>query len=320
MEKILAQKLLSEATNFMAEGNYISALPKLALYNGIKPYNPIPLIYMGRCHLALNNLQTAKTYLSEAMERDPSNPDIAQLITVVDDRIERESLNGVIFQAKKILSNFTPEKSKEATDALKTILQKDPGNVWAKEKLSELGLLTSKSAEAENQKSVDKEGFKFKEKASKAISVISPTVLKYTIIILLIITIIFIPILRKKTVGRNYPLQGNINLIPILDIVSLINSNLKSGYLLVTTEKNKGEVFFEKGEIIHARYKADDGTSAFHKIMAIQSGRYVFNNHLPRVKQTIREPLSLLLLSMKSRNELFPSEEDNSASYSKTPV
>ena len=126
--------------------------------------------------------------------------------------------------------------------------------------------------------------------------------------------------LRKKAGGKNYPLQGNINLIPILDIVSLINSNLKSGYLIVITEKNKGEIFFEKGEIIHARYKADYGTSAFHKIMAAQSGRYLFNNHLPRVKQTIREPLSLLMLSMKPRNELFPAEKDNSAPYSKIPV
>ncbi|MCD6379219.1 tetratricopeptide repeat protein, partial [bacterium] len=184
MEKILVQKLLSEATDFMTEGNYTSALPKLALYNGIKPNDPVPLIYMARCHLALNNLQTAKTYLSEAIERDPSNPDIANLLTAVENRIERESLNRVILQAKKILSDFTPARSKEATDALKTILQKDPGNIWAKEKLSELGLLTSKSAEAENQKNGDKERFKFKEKVTKTTNAISSTVLKYTIIIL----------------------------------------------------------------------------------------------------------------------------------------
>lgn len=322
MERILVQKLLSEATNFMTDGNYTSALPKLALYHGIKPYDPIPLIYMGRCHLALNNSKTAKQYLTEAMERDPSNSEIAHLLSAVDNRIERESLNEVILQAKKILSNFTTAKNKEATNALQAILQKDPGNAWAKEKLSELDLLTSKSTETENQKDGKKntEGFKLKEKTSEAINILPAAVLKYTIIALLIITIILLSILKRNSAVKNYPLQGTINLIPILDIVSLINSNLKNGHLLIITEKSKGEVFFEKGEIIHARYKADDGTTAFHKIMAIQSGKYIFYNHLPKVKQTIQEPLSLLLLSMKPRNKLFPAEKSKSMTSSRIPV
>jgi len=322
MERILVQKLLSEATNFMTEGNYTSALPKLALYHGIKPFDHIPLIYMGRCHLALNNSKTAKQYFTEAMERDPSNSEIAHLLSTVDNRIEKESLDEVILQAKMILSNFTTARNKEATNALKAILQKDPGNAWAKEKLSELNLLASKSTEQENPREVKKniEGLKLKEKTSKAINVLPAAALKYTIIVLLIITIILLSVLKNRSTGKNHPLQGTINLIPILDIVSLINSNLKNGHLLVITAKGKGEVFFEKGEIIHARYKADDGTTAFHKIMGIQSGRYIFYDHLPKVRQTIQEPLSLLLLSMKPRNELFTAGKNKPAASSKVPV
>ena len=65
------------------------------------------------------------------------------------------------------------------------------------------------------------------------------------------------------------------------------------------TQKQAG---FEKGEIIHARLKSWDGKSAFHKIMALRSGRYIFSNHLPSVRHTITDPLSLLLLSMRSQN------------------
>jgi len=109
--------------------------------------------------------------------------------------------------------------------------------------------------------------------------------------------------LRRKSKFRSYPLQGSLSLIPILDIVSLLNGNLKSGRLMIVSQSSRGEVFFEKGEIIHARLKSWDGKTAFHKIMALRSGRYTFINHLPNIRHTISEPLSLLLLSMKSQKE-----------------
>ena len=109
--------------------------------------------------------------------------------------------------------------------------------------------------------------------------------------------------LRRRTTSRSYPLQGSLSLIPILDIVSLLNSNLKSGRLMIVSQPGRGEVFFERGEIIHARLKSWDGKTAFHKIMSLRSGRYIFTNHLPSVRHTITEPLSLLLLSMKSKDQ-----------------
>jgi hypothetical protein len=122
------------------------------------------------------------------------------------------------------------------------------------------------------------------------------------IVVLVIIAGLLALNLRRKTKSRSYPLQGSLSLIPVLDIVSLLNSNLKSGKLMIVSQSGRGEVFFEKGEIIHARLKSWDGKSAFHKIMALRSGRYIFSNHLPSVRHTITEPLSLLLLSMRSQN------------------
>jgi len=109
--------------------------------------------------------------------------------------------------------------------------------------------------------------------------------------------------IRRKTMRRSYPLEGTVSVIPILDIVSLINGNLRTGRLIIVNPDTKGEIYFEKGEIIHARCEQLRGKSAFHRLMDLHAGRFFFHNHLPKVRHTIMEPLSLLLLSMKPFEE-----------------
>jgi hypothetical protein len=106
--------------------------------------------------------------------------------------------------------------------------------------------------------------------------------------------------LRVRRRQRGFALQGSISLVPLIDIVSLLNGNLKSGRLSVTGEGASGELYLQKGEIVHARLGGTDGREAFRALMDIRSGRYVFHNHLPNVKHTISDPLSILLLSMKN--------------------
>jgi hypothetical protein len=135
------------------------------------------------------------------------------------------------------------------------------------------------------------------EPTSSIISILRSNIL---IVLLVVIAVLLWLNLRRKSKSHSYPLQGSMSFMPILDIVSLLNSNLKSGRLMIVSQSSRGEIFFEKGEIIHARMKGWDGKTAFHKIMALRSGRYTFINRLPNIRHTISEPLSLLLLSMKS--------------------
>ncbi|HSG29317.1 MAG TPA: DUF4388 domain-containing protein, partial [Candidatus Krumholzibacterium sp.] len=134
----------------------------------------------------------------------------------------------------------------------------------------------------------------------KAVSMMRSNI---AIVISAIACVLLVILLKKKSTVKSYPLQGSLTLIPILDIVSLLNANLKTGRLVVSVSRDRGEIFFEKGEIVHARFKSHDGRKAFHAMMVLKSGKYVFYNHLPNVKHTISEPLSLLLLSMKSTEE-----------------
>ncbi len=311
MEKTLTGKLLAEAEGLMTRGQYDQAIPKLSLYLGIKPYDPVPLVQIARCHLAMDNLDSAKEYLVQAAERDPSNTEVMLLLDEVERRSDRAEVEGALRRARATLASYTPETKGQTEKMLSDVLALDPENAWAREKLREIALLEEEEEEKQKPtpaevavtKGVAKgvEAIKtLEEPTSRVISVLRSNVL---IVVLVVIAVLFALNLRRKAKSRSYPLQGSLSLLPVLDIVSLLNSTLKSGRLMVVSQSGRGEVFFEKGEIIHARLKSWDGKTAFHKIMSLRSGRYIFNNHLPSIRHTITEPLSLLLLSMKSRNE-----------------
>ncbi len=308
MEKALTGKLLTEAERLMGRGQYEQAIPKLSLYLGIKPYDPVPLVQMARCHLAMDNLDSAKEYLIQATERDPSNTEVMSLLDEVERRSDKAAVEAALRRARAVLASYTPETKGQAEKALSNVLALDPENTWAREKLREIALLEEEQQKIPPAKEAVAKGVArgveaiktLEEPTSRVISVLRSNVL---IVILVMIAVLLGLNLRRRKKSRSYPLQGSLSLIPILDVVSLLNSNLKSGRLMLVSQSGRSEVFFEKGEIIHARIKSWDGKTAFHKIMTLRSGRYVFNNHLPSVRHTITEPLSLLLLSMKSQKQ-----------------
>ncbi len=305
VEKLLINRLKTESKAFMDSGEYDKALPKLSLYLGIRPHDPEPLFLLGRCHLAIGNLETSKEYLVQAIQRDPTNSESAALLDEVDERIARSAVENAISAAERILADYSADDREKAENALHEVLRIDPGNKWATAKLEEIAVLAEK-------RETDTEDPRVIEKGMEKIKSIDlspagrfPSQAKDRIIIALVIVIIVLLALnlKKQPRKKSYPLQGSLNLIPILDIVSLIHSNLKTGRLVITAGKFSGEIFFEKGEIIQARYRSHDGRTAFHKMMGIGTGKFVYYNHLPKVKHTISEPLSLLLLSMKSADE-----------------
>ena len=309
LEKALTQKLLRNAQSYMESGEYDLAIPKLSLYLGIKPYDPVPLLMIGRCHLALGNLETAKEYLLQASERDPSNPDVRSLIAEVERRIERGSVSYLVKAASSILSNYTLDRKAEAIKALEAVLAADPQNAWADEKLAEIRLIEDMP---ETLPAGDEAPTGEKIEVRKALSgatgfLTGNIVMVVSILCLAALVLLIVLIIRKKSTGGVHPLSGSLALIPIIDIVALLNSNLRTGRLVLKTARGSGEVCFEKGEIIHARWKGTDGKKAFGRIMDQRVGTYTFTNKPSGSKRTISESLSVLLLFM-NRNEESPAD------------
>ena len=309
LEKVLTQKLLRNAQSYMESGEYDLAIPKLSLYLGIKPYDPVPLLMIGRCHLALGNLDTAKEYLLQALERDPSNPDISSLIAEVDRRIDRGGVTSLVEQASSILRDYTPDRRDELIEALEAVLEADPQHTWASKKLSDLRAEYSETEmEVPDGGAPNSGDGKRESSLSRLRALLSGRLASILLALSLaaIITLVLIMI-RRRSEGADHPLSGTLSLIPIIDIVALLNSNLRTGLLTVKTARGSGEVCFEKGEIVHARWKGMDGKRAFGRIMDQRSGTYAFTSKVSISKRTISEPLSLLLLFM-NRNEESPAE------------
>lgn len=317
LERALTGKLLLEAESLMRDEQYDLAIPKLSLYLGIKPYDPIPLIRLGRCHLALGNLETAKEYLIQAFERDPTNSQVTALLAEIEDRIERGTVEALVAQAREILADYNPDRETEARAALQAVLSKKPDHRWAREKMHEIELL---SAEQDRPEEPDNEKQSPAPAASieKVKTIPGPIsralriIIDRLFVILLAAAVVLLAFnIKRRFEHRTYPLQGSLSLVPILDVVSLLNVNLKTGRLIITCDKSRGELFFDKGEIVHARWKRYDGRKAFHAILDQTSGRYMFSNRLPNIRCTISEPLSLLLLSKKSDEEMNRSRNES---------
>ena len=294
LENALTRKLLNHAQSYMQSGEYDRAIPKLSLYLGIKPYDPVPLLMIGRCHLALGNLDTAKEYLTQASERDPSNPDIRSLLAEVDRRLERGAVDRLVASASSILDAYTPDRKYEAIEALEAVLAVDPQNAWARD---ELEGLRSADGSSETDGSAGKAEGEIEGDARKALDGVAG-ILRSNVVIIIsalclaaLVTLIVLN-LRRRSTGPNHPLSGSLSLIPIIDVVALLNSNLRTGRLEIRTARGRGEVCFEKGEIVHARWKGMDGKKAFNRIMDQRAGTYAFSSKGAGSKRTISEPLS----------------------------
>ena len=235
MESVLTRRLLSEAESLMGAGKYEQAIPKLSLYMGIKPYDPIPLVRIARCHLALGNIDRAREFLVQASERDPSSSEVASLLDEVARRVARQSLDEAIQHARGILAAYTPQDRPAAQEALRAVLEIDPGNAWA---TGELAALTAPPPEPEPE--VPHEEPADAEKATvegprRAERRTVGTFPVYALLVAVSAAVILLAAdLRRRRRQNGHALQGSISLMPMIDIVSLLNANLKSGRLTMT--------------------------------------------------------------------------------------
>jgi Tfp pilus assembly protein PilF len=309
IESTIAQKTLAEARSRMRSGDYDLAIPKLSSYLGLKPDDPAALIAMARCQLAKGKNKAALEYLARARAIAPGSEEIASIAGEIDTRERSSRLEKALSDAQIALMDTTSARYEKARSALQAVLGEDPANSWAKEQLAELSRSAAEEAARERGRNetptaVVAQGRKAIAGSRGALAGAGRFILAHLALFVLAAVLCALIIdIRRKMMRRSYPLEGTIALIPILDIVSLVNANLRTGRLIVVSSDAKGEIYFEKGEIIHARCGGLNGKLAFHKLMDLRSGRFFFHNHLPNVRPTITEPLSLLLLSMKPHEE-----------------
>ncbi|MGD1047145.1 MAG: tetratricopeptide repeat protein [Candidatus Krumholzibacteriaceae bacterium] len=309
IEATLERATLAEARSYMNSKDYDQAIPKLSSYLGLKSDDAAALALMAQCQLAKGNPKTAREYLSRAREADPSNAEAASMISQMDKRERSSRLEKLLADAQIALMDTTSAGDEKARTALEAVIGEDPSNAWAKEQLAGLNRTAAQAPAPPGREravsaAVVEQGRRAIDDSRGVLARSGRFVLAHLVLLVLAAVLCVLAIdVRRRMLRRNYPLEGTISLIPILDIVSLVHSNLRTGRLLVVNTDSKGDIYFEKGEIIHARCDGLTGKLAFHKLMDLRSGRFFFHNHLPNVRHTITEPLSLLLLSMNPHEE-----------------
>jgi CRP-like cAMP-binding protein len=65
------------------------------------------------------------------------------------------------------------------------------------------------------------------------------------------------------------------------EIFQSLNSNQKTGMIDMDLPRGSARVYFRDGEIVHASYDKDEGTSAFFEILQEKEGRFKFKPVLP---------------------------------------
>ena len=310
IEGSLARTIFAEARGYLNSGKYDLAIPKLSAYLELKPDDPAALVAMAQCHFEKGNLKTARQYIEKVRVVDPDNAEISSLAARMEKPAQNTRLEKLLAEAQIALLDTTSTSTGKARTALQTLIEADPANSWAKERLVELNRSEDEKAvrlekrESKPAPAVVAEGRKAIDRSKGALATVGHFLFAHlSLVVLGVVLCVLVIDIRRRMTRRSYPLEGTITVIPILDIVSLVNGNLRTGRLIVVSSDAKGEIYFEKGEIIHARCAGLTGKIAFHKLMDIRSGRFFFHNHLPNVRRTVTDPLSLLLLSMKPHED-----------------
>ncbi len=104
-------------------------------------------------------------------------------------------------------------------------------------------------------------------------------------------------------IGKKKGFQGKVYGLQLTDIIQMNCLSRLTTALVITRDGEKGVIYLNEGEIIHAECGEKKGTDAFYKILSWQEGEFVSNIGVtPRV-QTIYQSWEHLLVEAMRKND-----------------
>lgn len=91
-------------------------------------------------------------------------------------------------------------------------------------------------------------------------------------------------------------INGNLEFMSLATLISDNCNEQRTCRILVQTERNKGEIFLESGNVIHATIENDTGESAFRRIIHLNQGTFKLFSEEKSPQNTIRKSYNKLLL------------------------
>ncbi|WP_438025305.1 DUF4388 domain-containing protein [Sorangium sp. So ce233] len=111
--------------------------------------------------------------------------------------------------------------------------------------------------------------------------------------------------------------RGDLEQVPLVDLLQLLAMNRRSGVLGITTPAGAGELRLSAGEVIDAVYRRLEGEKALYRLLGERDGQFAFSPGEPTSVRRIIAPTSRLLMEalrqvdevQRRRSELAPAGE-----------
>ncbi len=112
-------------------------------------------------------------------------------------------------------------------------------------------------------------------------------------------------------IGSKKGFQGKVVGIQLSDIIQMNCLSRLTAVLIINRNGEKGIIYFNEGEVVHAECANNRGTDAFYRIMGWETGEFVSNIGAIAPMKTISQSWEHLLIEAMRRND------ENDKSFSK---
>ncbi len=104
-------------------------------------------------------------------------------------------------------------------------------------------------------------------------------------------------------IGKKKGFQGKVVGLQLTDIIQMNCLSRLTTALIVTRNGEKGVIYFNEGEVVHAECGEQKGTEAFYSILGWQEGEFVSNIGFVPPVQTIYQTWEHLLVEAMRRDD-----------------
>lgn len=104
-------------------------------------------------------------------------------------------------------------------------------------------------------------------------------------------------------IGKKRGFQGKVVGLQLTDVIQMNCLSRLTTALTVTRDGEKGTIYLNEGEVIHAECGSQKGTEAFYHILSWQDGEFISNIGVTPPMQTIFQNWEHLLVEAMRRND-----------------
>ncbi len=104
-------------------------------------------------------------------------------------------------------------------------------------------------------------------------------------------------------IGKKKGFQGKVFGLQLTDIIQMNCLSRVTTALTFTKDSEKGVIYLNEGEIVHAECGEEQGTDAFYKIMSWQEGEFISNIGIVSPLQTIHQSWEHLLVEAMRKSD-----------------